>query len=130
MDLEDVPTRVERIRPRVLVVDDDDAIRVCIERTLVRYGYLVAVAAGVEEALGRARTWRPDVLLVDRRLRDGDGLELAGRVRAEFGPDAPRVLVCSGDGSLHGWRVVPKPFHLHELVEAVRSSLSVTASRG
>lgn len=129
MDSEDAPTRVERLRPRVLVVDDDEAIRTCIERTLARYGYHVAAAAGVGEALGRARTWRPDVLLVDRRLRDGDGLDLARRVRAELAPEAPHVIVCTGDGALHGWTVLPKPFRLHELVEVVHRSFSGTVSQ-
>lgn len=129
MDLEDAPTRIERMRRRVLVVDDDEAIRRCIERTLVHYGYHVAVAAGVEDALGRVRTWRPDVLLVDRRLRDGDGLELAGRVRAELGAEAPRVLVCTGTGDVHGWTVLCKPFHIGDLVEAVHRSFSGSASR-
>ena len=80
----------------VLVIDDDAEFRGLIRRVLSAWGHQVVGEAGaVGEALGCVETLRPDAVLVDIGLPDGDGLELAGRLAAL--PWAPRVLVISTD---------------------------------
>ncbi len=80
--------------PGVLVVDDDAAFRGLARRLLIAAGLReVGEADGVETALAAARELRPDGALVDLRLVDGDGIELAGELTAlEW---RPRVVLTS-----------------------------------
>jgi DNA-binding response OmpR family regulator len=67
---------------RVLVVDDERAIRKAVSRALSSRGFLVDVAADGEEALGSVRTFDPDLMVLDLNLPEVDGLEVCRRVRA------------------------------------------------
>lgn len=89
---------------RVLLVDDDARFRSSARRALVADG--VDVVAEVEnggDAVRAAAAWRPDVVLLDIRLPDIDGLDVARRLRAEEG--APVVIVISTCDVDHGRRV-------------------------
>ena len=55
---------------------------------------LVGTAAAAEEAVALARHYRPDVVLLDRRLPDGDGVDAIGRL-LDVAPDA-RVVIFTG----------------------------------
>ncbi len=61
---------------RVLVVDDEQMIRWCIEQTLGAVGYDVVGAATVAEGMSLLRQVRPDVVFLDVRLPDADGLDI------------------------------------------------------
>jgi DNA-binding NarL/FixJ family response regulator len=81
---------------RVLVVDDDPIFRDLARRLLVLGGLtVVGEADSVATARAAAGALRPDAVLVDVGLPDGDGVELA----RELGvlPWAPRVLLTSSD---------------------------------
>lgn len=68
---------------RVLIVDDDSAMRDLIQVALVEIGGLSALACGSgSEALSRAPDFRPDLLLADMQLPDTDGAALAVGMRA------------------------------------------------
>jgi two-component system, NarL family, response regulator DevR len=78
---------------RVLLVDDHELVRMGL-RTLLsgEAGFVVVGEAGsVAEAVAAARTYRPDVVLMDVRLPDGSGVEACREIRSEL-PDA-RVLM-------------------------------------
>ncbi len=77
----------------VLIVDDFPLIRRGIVAALRAEPAIrvVGEAEAVEEAFELARSLRPDVVLLDLRLSDGDGLELIGRLTAD--DDGPSVLV-------------------------------------
>jgi CheY-like chemotaxis protein len=63
---------------RVLIVDDDSAMRDLIQVALVEIGGLSALACGSgSEALSRAPAFRPDLVLADMQLPDTDGAALA-----------------------------------------------------
>jgi PAS domain S-box-containing protein len=80
----------------VLVVDDDAAFRTLVVRMLARMGFTVIGEAGtVAEAASAAAGLRPDALLVDVGLPDGDGIALARTVAAL--PWRPRVVLTSTD---------------------------------
>ncbi len=70
---------------QVLVVEDDAGIRGILRTLLEAEGYRVIEAERAERAILDARGHRPDILLVDLGLPDGDGLTVIRRVR-EFSP--------------------------------------------
>jgi DNA-binding NarL/FixJ family response regulator len=78
---------------RVLVVDDHPVLRAGLEAVLrAEPGFIpVGAAADGDETLRLLRRTRPDVVVLDRRLGDEDGLALCRTLRAE--PDPPQVVV-------------------------------------
>jgi DNA-binding NarL/FixJ family response regulator len=90
----------------ILVVDDDAAVRGLVVRILRSWGHAVIGEAGsVAEALACADARRPDVVLVDIGLPDGDGFSLTQQLRARssalrvvlFSSDADRANVAAAD---------------------------------
>ena len=80
----------------VLVVDDDASFRTLAARTLTSWGFVVVGEAGtVAEAVAGTNELRPDLVLVDIGLPDGDGFELTQRLVAL--PWKPRVVLVSSD---------------------------------
>jgi DNA-binding NarL/FixJ family response regulator len=80
----------------VLVVDDDAAFRSLARRLLITFGLAPAGEAdSVSAALALADALRPDAVLVDIGLPDGDGVTLAGLLTAL--PWRPRVVLTSSD---------------------------------
>jgi CheY-like chemotaxis protein len=80
----------------VLVVDDDVAFRGLATRVLLGWGHVVVGEAGtVAEAMARATELRPDLVLVDIGLPDGDGFSLTERLVAL--PWEVRVVLISSD---------------------------------
>jgi CheY-like chemotaxis protein len=84
----------ERMPRSVLVVDDDAGFRDLATRILTSWGHAVIGEAGsVAEALAQATRLRPDVVLVDIGLPDGDGFSLTEQLVAM--PWAVRVVLIS-----------------------------------
>jgi HD-like signal output (HDOD) protein/CheY-like chemotaxis protein len=83
---------------RVLIVDDDESVRVALERGLRRLGYDVIQAADGPEGLELAARSAPQVVLVDLRMPEMDGHTFLRRL-TESG-SAPSVVVVSGQGSI------------------------------
>jgi DNA-binding NarL/FixJ family response regulator len=79
----------------VLVVDDHPSFRASARAILVAEGFDVVGEAGdCERALAEALRLRPDVVLLDVQLRDGDGFEVARRLALANG-NAPQVVMTS-----------------------------------
>ncbi len=114
---------------RILVVDDEDAIREAVGYALRGEGYDVDEAADGEAALEAARTDEVDVLVLDQMLPKLSGLEVCRRVRAES--DVPILILTAKDAEVD--RVlglesgaddyVTKPFSMAELISRVRAIL-------
>jgi len=116
---------------RVLVVEDDDAVRAITVAFLRLGGYEVEAVADAEAALERLRGDRGFALLfTDVMLGPGmDGKQLA-RMARELRPGLP-VLLTSGDeeraadlDATSGLRLLRKPWRREDLVEAVRRELA------
>jgi DNA-binding NarL/FixJ family response regulator len=83
------------VETRVLVVDDHPAFRHAARRLLEAAGMVVvAEAAGAVDAIETATAIRPDLVLLDVRLPDGDGFAVA-RLLADAGLGATTVLTSS-----------------------------------
>jgi DNA-binding response OmpR family regulator len=115
---------------RVLVVEDDEALRDLVARRLGEAGYAVATAATGPDALARVAEGVPDVVLLDVMLPGIDGVEVCRRLRAEHPLLYIIMLTARADelDRVVGLEVgaddyVTKPFSLHELVARVRAAL-------
>ena len=81
---------------RVLLIDDEEAIRHATRTTLERFGCIAMEAATTEEALRLCAEHPPDIVLTDYRLREGQtGIDAIRRLRGEL-PHLPALLI-SGD---------------------------------
>ena len=117
-------------RPRVLVVDDDKAVRESLRRSLEFNGYDVALAADGAEALAGMGGAQPDVVIMDVMMPRLDGLEATRAMRAA-GHDLPILVLTARDAV--GDRVegldagaddyLTKPFALAELLARLRALL-------
>ena len=117
-------------RPRVLVVDDDRAVRESLRRSLEFNGYDVALAADGAEALATISGSRPDAVVMDVMMPRLDGLE-ATRAMRSAGHDVPILVLTARDAV--GDRVegldagaddyLTKPFALAELLARLRALL-------
>lgn len=78
--------RSESTKSQILVVEDENIVAMDIRQSLQRLGYGVpAVVATAEDALSAADHWRPDLVLMDIRLRGQmDGIEAAAHIRNDF----------------------------------------------
>jgi CheY-like chemotaxis protein len=81
---------------RILVVDDEEAIRQLYQEELSEAGYQVELAANGAEALRKVEKARPDLMTIDIRMPGMDGIELLGRVR-ETHQDLP-IIICTAYG--------------------------------
>lgn len=118
---------------RVLVVDDEPAIRHAVGRLLRREGWEVVTAATAGEALAALETAPAQAVLLDYHLPGMSGAELGGEIVARWPALAGRLVFVSGDPELtvdafppavRGARLMPKPFDLLELAAAVRELLA------
>ncbi|MFL5842989.1 MAG: response regulator transcription factor [Thermoleophilaceae bacterium] len=115
---------------RVLVVDDEPAVRESIERVLRHDGFEVAVASDGREAIRRLAVVRPDVVLLDVLMPQIDGLEVCRRMR-DTGDRTPVLMLTARDAvndRVAGLEAgaddyLAKPFALEELLARVRALL-------
>lgn len=69
---------------KILVVDDEVFIRMLYKKEFESEGYGVETAAGETEALAAMERFRPDLVILDIELSDGNGLEMLNRLRQEY----------------------------------------------
>ncbi len=70
--------------PRVLVVDDEEALRLMLRAVLEEHGWEVDEAANGEKALHRVTALEPQVIVLDIRMPGISGLEVLGRLQADY----------------------------------------------
>jgi DNA-binding NtrC family response regulator len=77
---------------RVLIVDDEAAMRAALEANFRRRGWRVETADGVTDALSKFRTAPSTLVVTDMRMADGDGLQVMQGVRTLM-PDTPVIFL-------------------------------------
>ncbi|WP_261565437.1 response regulator transcription factor [Frankia gtarii] len=113
---------------RVLVVDDDAAVRESLERSLRFEGYEVRTAVDGADALDAVGRDQPDIVVLDVMMPRIDGLETCRQLRAR-GDDVPVLMLTARDGladRVSGLDVgaddyLVKPFALEELFARLRA---------
>lgn len=109
----------------ILIVDDEDYIRILASSLLKEEGFHVLEASGTSEALALAAEHNIDVLLTDLHMPGSlDGLQLAAEIRAT--DPLVHVIISTGDdpsvlkADTLGAVFLPKPYRPHQLTRAVR----------
>lgn len=113
----------------ILVVEDEAALRETLEYTLQREGYTVLTAADGREALHKARTERPDLIILDILLPGIDGFEVCRLLRQEM--SVPILMLTARADEIDkvvGLEMgaddyVTKPFSMRELMARVKALL-------
>ena len=120
--------------PRILIIDDEIAIRRPLQILLERAGYEVDSAANGREALRRWRECPGDLVITDIHMPEKNGLETIFELR-QIAPHA-RILAMSGSdltdridvlgnaAVLGAIRTISKPFRLEEMLLAVELALA------
>lgn len=121
---------------RILVADDEEAVRTAVRRALTLAGYEVELASDGDEALAMLAERAPDAVLLDVMMPGVDGIEVCRRLRAAG--DATPVLMLTARDAV-GDRVagldagaddyMVKPFALQELLARLRALLRRSASQ-
>lgn len=115
---------------RILVVDDEHAIRRFLRSALTAHGYDITEAASGEEAVQTVTTARPDLVILDLGLPDIDGVEVIRRLR-EWTSHLPIIVlsvrereadkIAALDAGADDY--LTKPFSVGELLARLRASL-------
>src|SRR6195256_258583 len=123
--------------PRVLVVEDDDAIAQVLQRSLRMEGYDVKLAGDGVSALDLAHAFLPDLVILDLGLPGLDGIDVAKTLRQ--GDDDVPILVLTARDAVES-RVegldsgaddyLVKPFERQELLARLRALLRRRPPRG
>ena len=116
-------------KPRVLVVDDEQAIRRFLRVALTSQGYTVSEAASGADALSYATSGRPDVIVLDLGLPDIDGVEVTRLLRqwtqvpivvlSVRGAESDKIAALDAGADDY----VTKPFGAGELLARLRAAL-------
>ena len=116
---------------KILVVDDDAAIRTVVGQALKRDGHRVVTVATIAEAELQLAASPPDVLVTDVVLPDGNGLDLVERIVAAH-PGLPAIVLSAQNtlttavrsNEVGAFDYLPKPFDLDALSQSVQSALA------
>jgi two-component system KDP operon response regulator KdpE len=114
--------------PKLLVVDDEPAIRRLLSAALTRAGYRVVEAGTGRETLSAVQIDKPDAVLLDLGLPDRDGLELVPLIKSSGAAvlvvsarDATEQKVAALDLGADDY--VTKPFDTEEVLARIRTAL-------
>jgi CheY-like chemotaxis protein len=141
------PKKLRRLMPRededngairILYVEDAEVIRDTISRLLELNGYTVAYAKNGEEGVKMARSWKPDVILMDLRMPVMDGYKAIDEIKSD--PDTKHipVFVISAWSSkkeraqaklVGADDFFVKPPDLNKLIETIEQAVVVSGKR-
>lgn len=124
----------------ILIVDDDNSVRLSLKLLLGRNGYEVSTAASAAQAMALVRVSRPDLIIMDmnysRSTSGEEGITLLKQIKV-FHPDVPVILITAWGNiplAVEGMRAgafdfITKPWDNTALLERVATALSLTGSK-
>ncbi len=119
------------MKPVVLLVDDEDTIRMFLEKTIKDEGYESLTAATGAEALEISRRELPDLILLDLKLPDMNGIEVLTRIKDEMPDICVVMLTAFGDIETAvsaikkgAFDFVSKPVNLEQLLLTIEKGLN------
>ncbi|MGZ8919425.1 MAG: hybrid sensor histidine kinase/response regulator [Limisphaerales bacterium] len=117
---------------RILIVDDEPAVRDCMATALRRQGHETLLAGSAAEGLTLASQQLPDLIISDVCMEGGDGFEFLRTIRSDQRTGAIPFIIVTGhpdqEGMLQGMEqaadgYLPKPLSLASLIAAVQNRL-------
>ena len=127
---------MQRDEKRILVVDDDDAIRALLLTILRRRGMKIDTARTGLEAVQRITTCRYSLILLDLMMPHMTGYEVLDRLEEMPQEQRPFVLVLTAGGEPRSLNpaivagTVRKPFDIEMLIDSVVACLAMLTTRG
>jgi two-component system phosphate regulon response regulator PhoB len=124
------------VKNRILVVDDEPDVLDLVTYNLTQAGFQTETASDGAEALRKARSVTPDLILLDLMLPEMDGLEICKLLRRDAKTSAIPIIMLTARASeidrivgleLGATDYVPKPFSPRELVLRVKKRLEQTS---
>jgi two-component system response regulator AtoC len=118
------------VKSVILLVDDQDTIRFFLEKTLTQEGYEAVTAKTGTEAIEKARQVMPDLVLLDLKLPDMDGLEVLQKIKEIFPEIGVVMITAFGDietavsaMKAGAFDFVSKPINLDQLLMVIKKGL-------
>jgi CheY-like chemotaxis protein len=144
--MNDLEEEREKDMAKILIVDDEEDVRIALKQVLERAGYEVSVAATGNEGLDLMKLEAADLVITDVIMPGIDGITTAQKIREKYRDT--RIIVISGGGkaapdpyepdaistrsylasasSAGADRTLTKPFDRNEILRVVRSLLDET----
>jgi len=123
----------KRARSRILVIEDDEAVRRFLRQALENAGYQVIVGRDGHEGLSLYRESPTDLIITDIVMPGMDGLAVIMELQTEF-PESRLIAISGGNDMVTNemlnmaekfgaFRTLQKPFSVSVLLDAVREAL-------
>lgn len=120
------------MKKTVLIVDDEEAITLCLAHLMRREGYTVHTVADGDSALSAVADFRPDLVLLDLMIPGRDGYDVCQTLRADPANRDLKIVMVTARGrevetqkglALGADAYVTKPFSTRDLADAVANLL-------
>lgn len=121
---------VVKIKKRILVVDDEKLIRWSLQNKLSSWGYTAETAENAAEAYSCLKKKQPDLVLLDIKLPDGNGMEILEKIRSIY--DDTAVIMITAEATIEtavkamklgAYDYITKPFNLEEMHVLIKKAL-------
>jgi nitrogen regulation protein NR(I) len=120
---------------KILVIDDEHSVRWAFEKALQKAGYQVMLAENGIKGLSLYESFRPDIILVDIRMPEMDGLQVLKRIR-EIDPEAQVIVMTAYTDmettitamKLGAYDFLSKPFNIDECLLLISRGLNTRNS--
>jgi two-component system KDP operon response regulator KdpE len=124
------PAQTERLEGKVLIVDDEPAVRRALHTTLFTVGFDIGEAASGEEAIALCRIIKYDAVLLDINMSGKSGIEACAELR-KMHPRLAILMISVNEDEERKVQAleagaddyVTKPFHMRELTARIRAAL-------
>ena len=119
---------------KVLIVDDEPNIVISLEFLMKKEGFEVAVAVDGDEALAKAASFRPDLILLDVMMPKKSGFEVCEALRADAANETMKIVMLTAKGretevakglAIGADAYVTKPFSTKDLAVRVKGMLGL-----
>ncbi|MCX5810174.1 MAG: sigma-54 dependent transcriptional regulator [Proteobacteria bacterium] len=122
-------------RRKILIIDDEQSLLESLEMFLSEKGYVVGCALTANEGLEKNRSFEPDVIILDIRLPDMDGLEVLQELRKNYKGKSVIIITAFHDMDTTikamkqgACEYITKPIDIEELEEAIGRALKLGRS--